>query len=94
MTDLRKRGGVDGRRPFRSLLGFVAIVLLSAPLSLLATLLLLPLWLWLESAGGIEAVGHSGPAAWCYLLVFAILAGAATVALFVRLGGAKLRLGR
>jgi hypothetical protein len=44
---LRQRGGVEGRRPLRILLGFVAI-----------------------------------------------LAGGATVALVVRLGGAKLRLGR
>ena len=45
--------------------------MLSAPLSVLATILLLPVWSWLESSAGIEAVGHSGPAAWCYFVTFA-----------------------
>ena len=76
---LRKGGGVERRRPLRILLDLAAIALLFVPLSVLATLLLLPFWSRLESAAGIEAVGHSGPAEWCYLLVFAVLVSAATV---------------
>jgi hypothetical protein len=48
----------------------VVAVLLSVPLSLLLTLFLVPFWRWLESTHGIESIGHSGPAGWCYLAVF------------------------
>jgi hypothetical protein len=44
----------------------VVVPLAAAPLGAITTLLLLPLWRWLEARHGIEAVGHSGPAAWCY----------------------------
>lgn len=37
------------------------------------TIFLAPLWRWIESDVGIEAIGHSGPAEWCFYLVFAIL---------------------
>jgi hypothetical protein len=47
-----------------------AILLASAPASILLTLLLLPFWRWLEQSQGIESVGHSGPAEWCYAAVF------------------------
>jgi len=40
--------------------------LAAAPLSVVTTLLLLPVWRWLEATTGIESIGHSGPAAWCY----------------------------
>jgi hypothetical protein len=50
------------KKPLLSL----GVLLLSLPLGVLLTLLLLPLWRWLEDAAGIEAIGHSGPAAWCY----------------------------
>jgi hypothetical protein len=30
------------------------------------TLLLIPFWSWIEATFALEAVGHSGPAAWCY----------------------------
>lgn len=45
-------------------------LLIIAPLSVLITIVLVPLWRWLEAATGIETIGHSGPAAWCYVLVF------------------------
>lgn len=37
------------------------------------TILLVPLWRWVESDLGVEAIGHSGPAEWCFYLVFAFL---------------------
>jgi hypothetical protein len=48
----------------------LAILLASVLLSIVGTLLMLPLWRWLESTYGVEAVGHSGPAGWCYLVTF------------------------
>lgn len=70
------------RRQIRtSLLAFLAL-LVSAVTSIPVTLLLLPLWQWLEASFGIESIGHSGPAGWCYLAVFAVLAaGSLTVLL-------------
>lgn len=41
------------------------------------TILLVPLWRWIEADFGVEAIGHSGPAEWCFLLVFGILMAAA-----------------
>jgi hypothetical protein len=49
-----------------------AILLASAPASILLTLLLLPFWRRLEQSQGIESVGHSGPAEWCYAAVFVV----------------------
>ena len=51
----------------------LAIVLLSMPVALIATLVGIPFWSWLESALGIEAIGHSGPAEWCYLVTWLAL---------------------
>ena len=54
----------------------LGVLVLSLPLGVLLTLLLLPLWRWLEDTVGIEAIGHSGPAAWCYgvaIAAFAVL---------------------
>jgi hypothetical protein len=48
----------------------LAIVLLAMPVALIATLVAIPFWSWLESAYGIEAIGHSGPAEWCYLVTW------------------------
>ena len=70
------------RRPMRLLLTLVAIFFFAAPLSIVATILLFPFWSWFEATTGIESVGHSGPAEWCYLAAFLILLALATLALF------------
>jgi len=57
----------------RLLLQVVAVLLVCVPLSLLVTFMLLPLWSWLEASYKIESVGHSGPAEWCYVLVYGIV---------------------
>jgi TRAP-type C4-dicarboxylate transport system permease small subunit len=54
----------------RHVLAGLAILLSSALLSIVGTILMLPFWRWLESTYGVEAVGHSGPAEWCYLVTF------------------------
>jgi len=43
------------------------------PLSIVVTFILMPVWSWLEATYGIESVGHSGPAEWCHIVVYAIL---------------------
>jgi hypothetical protein len=60
-----------GARPVvRHFLVGLGILLASGPLGVVVTLALLPLWRWLEGSYGIESVGHSGPAEWCYVVSF------------------------
>ena len=54
-----------------------AMVLLGMPITFLVTMALLPLWSAVERRFGTESVGHSGPAAWCFWLVFLIYFAAA-----------------
>ena len=86
MSARRGGSGAGRRRALRALLALAAIFLLSAALTLPTTILLLPAWSWLERSAGIEAVGHSGPAEWCYALVFAVLAGLGALWLMSRAG--------
>ena len=68
----------------------IALALLFAaaalPLSAVTTLALLPLWRLVEERYGIESVGHSGPADWCFILIYALYltAGACVFALHLR----------
>jgi len=58
------------RLALRNLVLLVAVLLTSVPLSVVLTLFLLPFWRWLEATYGIESIGHSGPAEWCYVVTF------------------------
>ncbi len=68
-------------------LAFTALGLLAlaVPASIVTTIALFPLWSWFERYTGIESMGHSGPADWCYLAVFLTMALA--IALFLRVRG-------
>jgi hypothetical protein len=46
------------------------LLILALPVSAIVTWVLLPLWDGLERTFGIESVGHSGPADWCYWATF------------------------
>ena len=50
-----------------------AIFLGCLPLAVVITLLASPFWSWFEHNTGIESLGHSGPAEWCYLLAWGLL---------------------
>jgi len=50
-----------------------SILLLALPIAAVATILLAPFWSWLEASSGVESLGHSGPAGWCYGAVYAIV---------------------
>ena len=52
----------------------ILILLLNLPLAALLTFAMTPVWRWIEAKWRIEAIGHSGPADWCFLAVFAALA--------------------
>jgi len=58
----------------RELLIASSILLLCLPVAVLLTLVLLPVWPRLGAALGVAAVGPSGPAVWCFVLVYAVLA--------------------
>ncbi len=60
------------RAPRIFLLGLVAAVF-SLPLGGILTIVLLPLWSWVEATTGIESVGHSGPADWCYRVTLVVV---------------------
>ncbi len=55
----------------------IAMTILVAcfPLAAVLTILVSPLWSWFEARTGIEAYGHSGPAEWCYLVMYGLLVG-------------------
>jgi hypothetical protein len=59
------------------------LVVVCLPSSFFVTLLLLPLWSWIEATYGIESVGHSGPADWCFWLVYAVLVSVSVAAVFL-----------
>jgi hypothetical protein len=69
---------------FRLFLTVMGVVVIAAPLSIVITILLFPFWSWLEASTGVESVGHSGPAVWCYATVFLILATISAVVVFIR----------
>lgn len=55
--------------------GLTALLLLTLclPLSMVLTFASFPFWRWIEERFGIEAFGHSGPAEWCFQLVYLLL---------------------
>ena len=64
-------------RIWRRLAMLAAIVLLGVPVTFFATIVLLPLWSAIERRFGIESVGHSGPADWCFWVMFLVYLGVA-----------------
>jgi hypothetical protein len=69
---------VEMKRPFSIVILLLLIIIISVPLSIVVTIVLSPFWSWLETSTGIESLGHSGPAEWCYLVIFLILVATIT----------------
>ena len=51
----------------------LVILVITMPAAIVITIITHPFWLWFEKASGIESYGHSGPAEWCYLVIYLIL---------------------
>jgi hypothetical protein len=66
------RHEVEMIRIWRGIAVFGLIVLLGLPVTIFVTIALLPLWSAIERRYGIESVGHSGPADWCFWTVFVV----------------------
>ena len=56
---------------------WVTVSVLGVPVTFFLTIALLPLWGAIERRLGIESVGHSGPAGWCFWTVFLLYLGGA-----------------
>ena len=65
----------------------LGIVALSLPVSFYLTMLLMPVWSEIERRWGIESVGHSGPATWCFVTVFACVVAISLTVYVVRTRG-------
>ena len=50
------------------------VLVLLAPVAIAITFYMLPLWMWIELHYQIESVGHSGPAEWCFVATYVVLA--------------------
>lgn len=48
----------------------LALALVGLPLAAVMTIFALPFWSFLEGNIGVESVGHSGPAPWCYVATY------------------------
>jgi hypothetical protein len=65
----------------------LAILIISMPPAFMLTIALVPLWSRVEAKYGVESVGHSGPADWCFELTYVFvvpLVGASFAALMLR----------
>jgi len=69
-----------GKRILKHVAWIVAILAVCLPPTFIATFLLTPLWSWIEATYGIESIGHSGPADWCFELIYGMLAAACILA--------------
>jgi hypothetical protein len=65
----------------------VGIVALSLPVTFFLTMVLMPVWSEIERRWGIESVGHSGPAGWCFIAVFVCVVATSVTVYLVRTRG-------
>jgi hypothetical protein len=56
----------------RTALVGVGIAVVNLPVAGIATFLAMPFWRWFEETTAIESIGHSGPADWCFVAVYAL----------------------
>jgi hypothetical protein len=73
----------------RQLLIASSVLLLCLPAAVLVTLLLSPLWSWIEATSAIPALGPSGPAPWCFVLVYVLVAGLCCGVMLLRWRGGR-----
>lgn len=84
MASINGIGAMNSR--IRVLFLGMGVALVSVPVGLILTFLLTPFWTWVEATVGIESIGHSGPAEWCYLVVVGVV--------FCGIGGLLMARGR
>jgi len=72
------------KRGAGTVLTLLGVILLAAPVGVVLTIVLQPLWSWIEALTGLESLGHSGPAGWCYVAVWVLVASFAGYVVFSR----------
>ena len=85
-NSLRK---IKMKRPLGMVLSLLIIIIIAVPLSIIVTIVLSPFWSWFEGSSGIESLGHSGPAEWCYLVIYLLLVGVITAVYLIYQRGKK-----
>gem|GEM_PF-1744928 len=63
----------DTLRAMNKIILISLLLLASVPVALVVTIMTMPFWSWLEKTFMIESIGHSGPAAWCYLASYGLI---------------------
>ena len=63
---------VDENRMRRAII-YALLLLIALPVAAVVTLMALPLWNLIETRAGIESVGHSGPADWCFEVTYGLI---------------------
>jgi len=76
--------GLKGITLIKHILFYLLSVVLALPLALIITFLLWPFWSWFEGVSGIESMGHSGPASWCFAAVYAVILSLLILARMIR----------
>jgi hypothetical protein len=51
------------------------MVVVAVPVAVTGTFLMAPVWRWVERTWSLEAIGHSGPATWCFVTTYAVVLG-------------------
>ena len=77
------------RRPRPRAATMLGIIVLDLPVAFALTMMLLPVWTTIERRSGIESVGHSGPATWCFVLVYVCVVALSLGTYLYRLGRAS-----
>ena len=68
----------------KKLLSLFLICVVGVPIGAVCTFLLAPFWGWFEAKSGIESLGHSGPASWCFVVVYVAVLVIAFAVRFLR----------
>jgi hypothetical protein len=56
----------------KTAISVVAVLLAGFVIAPVLTFVLWPFWDWLEATYGIESLGHSGPAEWCFAAIYGL----------------------
>ena len=69
----RRKDSVSVMKRIARGLAFLVLLLVGAlPVSAIMTLMLIPVWRIIEERFGVESIGHSGPADWCFILMYVV----------------------
>ena len=76
--------GRPNMRKRTALLVLLIGAVVALPVALVGTFMLWRFWDWFEKKTGIESLGHSGPANWCFVAAYVLLLFGVMLALAIR----------